>query len=204
MGDQPPTPEGYAAAVHKLYGPNAVRVLALYPGGQTKEQVLDAAQTLATDAGMGCNMCIFGEEHRITSRKPIYRFFCMHPRPKFLGRTNQTPGVAGGVITTARGTSVTPTWRGAVHSAETEYALGNLFTNKHYAWGQDDYKLSEEVQNHFADFIKNGDPNGAGLPDWPSYAPDTGFKVMNLDIHSSAMPDGQQRYVLFNETLRKN
>lgn len=203
LSDEPPTPEGYAAAVHKTFGANAGRVLALYPGGQTKEQILDAAQSLATDAGMGYNMWIFGEEHRISSGKPVYRFFYMHPRPKFLGRANQTPGVAGGIITTAPGTSAMPAWRGAVHSAEIEYALGNLSTNKHYAWGRDDYKLSEEVENYFANFVKNGDPNGAGLPEWPSYAPNTGFKVMDLDIHSSATPEARQRYLLLNEILRK-
>lgn len=50
LGDQPPTAEGYAAAVRKVFGANADRVLALYPGAQTKEQVLDAAQTF----GHGC------------------------------------------------------------------------------------------------------------------------------------------------------
>ena len=68
-------------------------------------------------------------------------------------------------------------WRGAVHSAEIEYALGHLSTNKHYAWGQADYKVSEEVENYFANFIKNGDPNGAGLPNWPAYMPGTGFET---------------------------
>jgi para-nitrobenzyl esterase len=204
LGDKPATAEGYAAAVRKMFGANADRVLALYPGGQKEDQILDAAQTLATDSGMGYNMWVFGEEHRKSSGKPVYRFFYTHPRPKFLGRANQTPGTAGGIITSVPGSSVGPTWRGAVHSAEIEYALGNLSTNKHYAWGKGDYKLSEEMENYFADFIKNGDPNGAGQPHWPAYTPSTGFQVMNLDTQSSATPEARQRYVLLNEILRKN
>jgi para-nitrobenzyl esterase len=60
------------------------------------------------------------------------------------------------------------------------------------------------MENYFANFIKNSDPNGGGLPNWPGYAPDTGFKVMDLDIQSSATPETRRRYVLLNEILRKN
>jgi len=126
LGDNPPTPEGYAVAVRKVFGGDAERVLALYPAGKPEEQVLDAAQALATDQGMGYNMWRLGEGHRQSSGKPVYRFFFERPRPKFLGAANQTPGTAGGIITTSAAASAPPRWRGAVHSAEIEYALGNL------------------------------------------------------------------------------
>ncbi len=203
LGENPPTPEGYATAVRKAFGGDADRVLALYPAGQTEDQVLDAAQTLATDQGMGYNMWRLGEGHRKSSGKPVYRFFYSRPRPKFLGRSNQTPGTAGGIITNAPGSSATPKWRGAVHSAEIEYALGNLATNKHYAWEPADYKLSEQMETYFANFIKNGDPNGPGLPKWPAYAPDKGFQIMKLDVESGAVPEARPRYLLLDEILRK-
>jgi len=88
LGDNPPTPEGYAAAVRKTFGGDAERVLALYPAGRTEDEVLDAAQTLATDRGMGYNMWRLGEGHRQSSGKPVYRFFFQRPRPKFLGAAN--------------------------------------------------------------------------------------------------------------------
>lgn len=47
---------GTSSAVRKLFGADADRVLALNPPGQTEDQVLDAAQTLATDQGMGYNL----------------------------------------------------------------------------------------------------------------------------------------------------
>jgi para-nitrobenzyl esterase len=203
LGDNPPTPQGYAAAVRKLFGGDADRVLALYPAGKTEDQVLDAAQTLATDQGMGYNMWRLGESHRQSSGKPVFRFFFSRPRPKFLGAANQTPGTAGGIITNSAAGSAPPKWRGAVHSAEIEYALGNLATNKHYAWEPADYKLSEQMESYFANFIKTGDPNGSGLTKWPAYAADGGFQVMDLDINSRAVPEARPRYLLLDQVLRK-
>jgi len=204
LGENPPTPDGYAAAVRKMFGSNADRVLALYPGGQTKDEILDAAQSLATDAGMGYNMWRLGEGHRQSSGKPVYRFFYAQPRPTFLGAANQTPGTAGGIITnTTTGASEGPKWRGAVHSAEIEYALGNLATNKHYAWGAADYKLSQEMEDYYANFIKSGDPNGAGLAKWPAYTPEAGFEIMKLSVGCGATPEVRSRYQLLDEILHK-
>jgi para-nitrobenzyl esterase len=49
LGDNPATPDGFAAALKKQFGADAGRVLALYPAS-TEAQVLDAAITLASDA----------------------------------------------------------------------------------------------------------------------------------------------------------
>jgi para-nitrobenzyl esterase len=56
--------------------------------------------------------------------------------------------------------------RGAVHSAEIEYAMGNLGWNTVYAHdADDDYQVSKVMREHFANFIKTGDPNGQGRPE---------------------------------------
>jgi para-nitrobenzyl esterase len=201
MGQNPPTPEGFAAAVRKVYGADADRVLALYPA-KTEAQVLDAAMTLASDRQMAYNMWLLGDGHRASSGKNVYRYLYTRPRPRFLGAANQTPGTAGGIVTTTT-PAAAPSWRGAVHSAEIEYALGNLATNKHYAWDAGDQKVSQVMEEFFANFIKTGDPNGPGLPKWPAYTEAGGFQRMTIDVDSRAEPENRARFVLLDQILRK-
>jgi para-nitrobenzyl esterase len=201
LGDQPPTPAGFAAALKRAFGGDAERVLAVYPA-ETEAQVLDAAMTLASDRRMAYNMWLLGDGHRASGAGSVYRYLFTRPRPKFLGAANQTPGVAGGIVTGAAATAP-PAWRGAVHSAEIEYALGNLASNKHYAWSADDEKVSQVMQGYFANFVKNGDPNGAGLPRWPAYTEADGFRRMTIDVDSRAEPENRARLLLLDELLRR-
>ena len=47
--------------------------------------------------------------------------------------------------------------------------MGNLEHNKVYAWTPDDYAVSKTMQEYFANFVKTGNPNGSGLPNWPLF-----------------------------------
>ncbi len=87
--------------------------------------------------------------------------------------------------------------RGAAHSAEIEYALGNLPTNEVYAWTPDDFKLSELFQGYFANFVKAGDPNGPGLPAWPATNRNGDAQVLHLDVAAKAEPDSRKARYLF-------
>ena len=201
LRDNPPTPEGFAAAVKTAYGADGDRVLALYPA-QTEAQVLDAAMSLASDRGMAYNMWLLGDGHRVSSGKSVYRYLYTRPRPRFLGAANQTPGTAGGIVTGSTPAGPGPSWRGAVHSAEIEYALGNLASNRHYAWEEADRKVSQVMQDYFANFVKTGDPNGPGLPTWPAYTEAGGFQRMTIDVDSRAEPENRARFLLLDQLLR--
>jgi len=98
-------------------------------------------------------------------------------------------------------TQNTPGARGAVHSAEIEYAMGNLkLMSDVYPWSEDDFKVSNVMQSYFANFIKKGDPNGAGLPQWPALK---STKVMRLDVESRAETDATRvRYVFLDQLPR--
>ena len=174
-----------------LYGDRAEEVLKLYPGG-TSEEVLDSAMALAGDRFIGFSTWRFMDAHAKTAGQPVYRYFYARPRPKFLGGYPELPGSAG-----RANAAPPPPPRGAAHSAEIEYAMGNLATNTHFEWGPADHKLSEVMQGYFANFVKTGNPNGPGLPSWPTYGSSDGFQIMRLDVESRAEPEKTRARYLF-------
>jgi para-nitrobenzyl esterase len=190
-----PTPENYAKVVRGLYGDKAEAVLKLYPGASTDE-VLDSATALASDRFIAFSTWRFMDAHARTAGRPVYRYYYAHPRPKFLGGYSESPAGAG---PGAAGPPPPP--RGAVHSAEIEYAMGNLATNPHFEWGPDDYKLSEVMQAYFANFVKAGNPNGPGLPTWPVYDSGDRYQVMRLDVESHAERETTRPRYLFLDPL---
>ena len=86
---------------------------------------------------------------------------------------------------------------GAAHSAEIEYALGNLGTNEVYAWTPDDYKVSETFQTYIVNFVKTGNPNGPGVPAWPATNAGPEHHVLRIDVETSAAPDQYRERYLF-------
>ena len=199
-----PTPENYAKAIRATYGDRADEVLKLYPG-TTNEEVLESATALASDSFIAFSTWKWIDLHGKTGGKPVYRYYYAHPRPPMTPEMgNATPGLAGGVITGPEAAANRrPPARGAVHSADIEYAMGNLATNKVYAWTPDDYKVSEIFQTYFANFIKTGDPNGSGVPQWPAANRGEPAQIMRLDVTSRAEPDQHRdRYVFLDQYFK--
>src|SRR5258708_3540418 len=178
LGGDEPTVENYDKAVRKIYNDKADEALAQYKAA-TVEEVRQAATDLATDRFIAFSTWKWIDLHTKTSGKPVYRYLYAHPRPAEVGAAGAGADAAkGGATATVKAPAT-----GAGHSWEIEYALGNLKTNKVYAWTADDDKVSETMEAFFANFIKTGDPNGQGLPSWtPMQA--TGSQVMVIDVNT--------------------
>src|SRR5947209_947184 len=193
-----PTPENYEKAVREQLGARADEALKLYPAS-TREEVIASATDLAGDRFIGYSTWKWFDLHAKTGGSPVFRYFYAHPRPPMrpeLG--NAAPGLAGGVVRgPGAGAVAMPPARGAVHSAEIEYALGNLATNNVYAWTPDDYKVSEVMQGYFANFVKKGDPNATGLPAWPGSTAGSPVQIMRLDVESRAEAERHRERYLF-------
>jgi para-nitrobenzyl esterase len=71
----------------------------------------------------------------------------------------------------------------AFHSAELPYMFDNL-DKLARPWEAADRELSELMTRFWVNFVSGGDPNGAGLPEWPS---DRGL-VMRLGATPHAEP----------------
>jgi para-nitrobenzyl esterase len=188
LGSSEPTPENFANAVRRLYGDSAGEVLKVY-APTTREEVLQAATDLASDRFISHGTWKWTELQVKTGGKPVYRYLYARIRPRYLGMPNQTPPPAPAAGQQGQGP------RGAAHSAEIQYAMGNLALDKRYTWDADDYKVSETMQAYFANFIKTGNPNAPGLPNWPAYASETGFQRMRLDVTPRVEPEpNRNRY----------
>ncbi|KAJ5720188.1 hypothetical protein N7493_007066 [Penicillium malachiteum] len=64
---------------------------------------------------------------------------------------------------------------GAYHGSELYYAFHSLpYADTSANWTQTDYEIAAKMNSYWANFIKTGSPNGAGLPYWaPSKANQT-------------------------------
>ena len=172
LGKDAPTPDSFAKALRTVFGDHADEAAKLFPAS-TDEEVRLSAMALASDRFIAFSTWKWYDLHSRTGGKPVFRYLFSRPRP-------------GG--------------SGAVHSGEIEYALGNLATNTTYAWTPDDYKVSETMQGYFANFIKTGDPNGAGLPSWPAANRGGAEPVMHLDVDTRTGFDAhRERYRFLNQ-----
>jgi para-nitrobenzyl esterase len=156
-----PTPENWAARLDLQYGPGSAQTIMRLLPRSDSNQVKASATLFATARFTGLNTWLWAQLASRAGGKPVYVYNYTHPRP----------GASG-----------------AVHSAEIEYALGNLSTNHVYTWTPDDSAVSDEMQAYFAAFIKTGVPNAPGLPSWPALQNGDSAEVMILDVHPHAGP----------------
>jgi para-nitrobenzyl esterase len=89
-----------------------------------------------------------------TARTPLYTYYWTHPEP----------GPDRDVY-------------GAFHTSEVPYVFAALST--HRPWDANDRKIAETMSSYWVNFVKTGNPNGAGLPKWPAFDP-ASHTVMEL------------------------
>jgi len=200
----PYTEENYINKVKEAYPEDFEEVLKLYPHGSQKEIELSAT-ALASDRFIAYSTWKWFDLQRKNSSKPVYRYLYSKLRPPLKDQT-LTSGLAGGTAKKEDTSFKMPEPVGAPHACEIEYCMGNLYLVEDYAWTEDDYKVSQTMQEYFTNFIKTGDPNGSVLPKWPAAGPeDTTPPVMILDVESEsvkAQDDG--RYLFLDRSYGNN
>lgn len=186
MQGDAPTPENYYKKLKSLYGDTADAVLKLYPGS-TQEEVIKSATALSSDRFIVYSTWKWAQLQSETGGKAVYLYVFSQPRPPMVNANVQANLAGGTSPKTNNPTDNTPKpMVGASHASEIEYAMGNLAGNTTFAWTQDDYKVSNIMEDYFANFIKTYNPNGNNLPQWPEMKSDGTTMYMNIDLQPKA------------------
>lgn len=198
------TMEDIAKTASGMFGDNTDEMLSLYgitaPDDIYKQPGID----LCGDLFLAYSTWRWGNIHNATSGQTVYRYLYSRERPKMMIE-GKVAGLAGGVKDKTEAEEVVenkiPEIHGAVHSADIEYAMGNLPTNRVYDWQPEDYMVSDIFMGYYANFVKTGNPNGIGLPQWlPLDNSDSpGFMVIDVKTRMEKDAGAERRYRRMNE-----
>ena len=177
-----PTTESFKADAQKDFGDKADEFLKLYPT-DTPEHIMRSAQDYAGDKFIALSTWDWIEAAIKTGNHPVYRYrFDMAP----FSKNPNAPRL------------------GAYHSAEIEYVFGQLDSKTDVIWRESDRKVSDMMQKYWSNFAKTGNPNGAGLPNWPPYNAADGWSVMILNAEPAAKKDDlRDRYLFLSKEWKQ-
>src|SRR5450432_1882740 len=181
-GKDSATAENFGKHAKTQFGADAARFLKLYPAGSDAE-AKRSAQDLSGDQFIAYGTWKWIETHQKTGKAAVYRY-----------RFDQTlpfPAESAG------GPGMEPA---APHASEIEFVFGVL-SSKKLPWRADDRKVSDLMGTYWTNFAKTGNPNAAGLPDWPASDGHAGAQVMHFSSGSHATPDNQRDRYLFLDEL---
>lgn len=148
----------YKEYVRKEFGEDSTKIFEFYPINDGKEN--EAANNLLRDMSFGMQNFAWALIQSEQGRAKSYLYFFNRKVPIFKDSTNY----------------------GAFHTGEVSYAYDNLkFLNRPLV--KADYDLAELMSSYWANFARNGDPNGKELPHWPAFNKKKG-EVMIFDSTS--------------------
>jgi para-nitrobenzyl esterase len=151
------TPEKHAEELRRRFGPYADKLLKVYPG-DAPETAKQAARDVMRDAAFGWHTWIWALLQSQTGggKAFVYYFDQRPPYPP-----------------DSRFSDV----RGAPHGAEIIYVFDHLDQQK-LPWTPADRTISEAMASYWINFVKTGDPNGAGLPQWPEFTEQSQMRMV--------------------------
>ena len=145
------TPEEFQKEVRGRLGPaNTTSPLPdqffrLYPAS-TPEQA-GASQKLSAREQSLVSTFLWAKRRATSAKTPCYTYLWTHPMP---GPEKSTYG--------------------AFHSSELAYVFNSLGSARR-PWEPADRAIGEKTSAYWANFVRTGNPNGAGLPEWPVFDP---------------------------------
>jgi para-nitrobenzyl esterase len=87
---------------------------------------------------------------------------------------------------------------GASHFAELWYMSDHL-NQEPWRWTAADHRLADAMSSYWANFVKNGNPNGGALPQWPEFKSDSGPIMILSDPTAPGAIDNMSRLQTFDQ-----
>jgi para-nitrobenzyl esterase len=164
----------------KRWGGEAAAFLKAYPASDDGQARRSEAAS-RSDESFGWNGWTWARMQKQTGKAPsyLYHFARVPPQPD-------------------------AATEGAFHGAEIYYALANLGYKK-WNWTAADKALSDTMSAYWINFAKTGNPNGAGLPQWPAYDASSDMLMLFGDKVSAVKnpnPAGLQFFDAYQQRLR--
>jgi para-nitrobenzyl esterase len=179
MAPVKPTVDTFTAQATKDFGANAPQFLAAYPA-TTDAEALQSAGDYVSDRFIAYSTWAWLEAQVKTGQAPVYRYHFDLAAP---------------------GDKFHPAGIGAFHSDDIEYVFGTLDSRQQATIRPEDRTLSDQIQQYWTNFARNGNPNAPSLPTWPTYGPTNDWQVMHLNVPSEAKPDTQRNRYLFLDSV---
>ncbi len=135
--------EEYMNRVKQQAGATADEILKLYPAS-TQTDAAESQKNLARDISK-VSMYLWGIKREKTDKTKLYTYIFTHQQP---GPTRERYE--------------------AFHSSELPYVFDDL-NQSWKPWTKEDKKIAGIMSSYWVNFIKTGNPNGEGLPEWPAF-----------------------------------
>ena len=144
----------YQEDIRAEYGPFAERMLQLYPASSDGE-TFAALSDIFRETAFAWPTWAWAVLQQKTGKGRVYLYY--------FDQFNENGGMFGGPGGPG---GQRPKPRGAGHASELSYVFGQ-------SWGRPfegpEKAVSDAMNEYWANFVKTGDPNGAGLDRWPVY-----------------------------------
>lgn len=141
----------YRAKARSLFGSAADKMMQRYPAG---DPAMTASAAIRMEADQLCAAARLAAKLTSNNGNRAYLYYFTRVPPGVNARTRD--------------------FYGAAHAAELPYLFrlinkGAVFPWDDRPWGAEDYRYSEILMSYWVNFMKNGDPNGPNLTQWPQY-----------------------------------